>query len=124
MGNESLPVFVFGCMACGKTVAGNESSCPRCGASFDEVKFECPFCGELISPSQRRCPSCGTEFGAFAENVSEIASVDLDGAMIEDSTGATPSSGTSEDAGYECPNCGKPVAEADQICPHCGARFG
>ena len=65
MGEETLPVFVFGCMVCGKTVAGTEVSCPRCGASFEDVKFECPFCGELASPTQRRCSVCGTEFGAL-----------------------------------------------------------
>jgi len=124
MGNDSMPVFVFGCMACGKTVAGNESSCPRCGASFEDIRFECPFCGELISPSQRKCPSCGTEFAAFSENVSETAAVDLDGADIADVGGGATSTGGSQEASYECPNCGKPVTETDVECPHCGARFG
>jgi predicted amidophosphoribosyltransferase len=130
MGEEPMPVFVFGCIACGKTVAGTERSCPRCGASFDEVKFECPFCGELISPTQRKCESCGTEFGSFSEDVSEASAVDLDG---EDSTGApalAPQSGPApngeapaESMEFECPACGKHVQESDAKCPHCGVPF-
>lgn len=125
MGGDPLPVFVFGCLACGKTVAGNEKSCPRCGASFEEVKFECPFCGELISPTDKKCPSCGTEFGAFAEEVSETCSLDLDGAGFEEMTEAPAmrSPGAPERVEYECPSCGKPVGEDDEECPHCGARF-
>ena len=124
MGEEPLPVFVFGCMVCGKTVAGTERSCPRCGAVFEDVKFECPFCGELISPSQRRCDVCGTEFGAFAEGVSETAVVDLDSARNapQGDSVAGKDSGA-EEVEYECPNCGKPVLESDTKCPHCGALF-
>lgn len=123
MPDEPMPVFVFGCMACGKTVEGNEKTCPRCGASFEDVKFECPFCGELIAPSEGRCPACGTEFRAFAEEVSGTACVELDGA-----DSCTPAAETEGDAKegsveYECPNCGKPVSEGDSKCPHCGAIF-
>ena len=125
MGGEPLHVFVFGCVSCGKTVAGNEKSCPRCGASFEEVRFECPFCGELISPTDKKCPSCGTEFGAFADEVLETCSLDLDGADLEEERESveTGASGAPEPVAYECPNCGKPVAEDDDECPHCGARF-
>jgi rubrerythrin len=125
MAQDSLPVFVFGCLACGKTVAGTEKSCPRCGASFEDVRFECPFCGELTSPAGSKCDACGTEFTAFAEEVSETSSIDLDGSEKE----ATPSeaAGEAKDAvepvEYECPNCGKPVGEEDAKCPHCGASF-
>ena len=123
MGDEPLPVFIFGCISCGKTVAGNEKSCPRCGASFEDVKFECPFCGELISLTDRRCPSCNTEFEAFAEEVSEAASVDLDGAEPVPAP-ETPKPESQEEAvSYECPNCGKPVSESDTKCPHCGVMF-
>jgi rubrerythrin len=128
MGKEPLPVFVFGCLSCGKTVAGNEGVCPRCGASFDDVRFECPFCGALISPQQHRCNECGTEFGQFSEDVSETSTIDLDGAggVVEDHSGDVREIGKepSEEVTYECPNCGKPVTEKDSECPHCGARFG
>lgn len=124
MDGDPLPVFVFACVTCGKTVAGTEKTCPRCGASFEDVKFECPFCGELVSPTERRCPTCGTEFGAFADEVSETACIDLDGSAAcppaEEQKQAVP-----EDVvGYECPNCGKPVSENDPKCPHCGVDFG
>ena len=130
MGKEPMPVFVFGCIACGKTVAGTERSCPRCGASFEEVKFECPFCGELISPTQRKCESCGTEFGSFSEDVSEVAAVDLDGEDSAVAPAPAPQGGHAsndeEPAGsteFECPACGKPVQESDTKCPHCGVLF-
>lgn len=123
-----MPVFVFGCMSCGKTVDGHETSCPRCGASFEGVKFECPFCGELVSPSQRKCESCGTEFGAFSEEISKTALVELDGSefVIDDEGEETTASERvtpPQAVEYECPSCGKLVSENDAECPHCGARF-
>ena len=128
MGKEPLPLFVFGCLSCGKTVAGNEGACPRCGASFEDVRFECPFCGALISPQQHMCNECGTEFSQFAEEVSETSAIELDGAegVVEDPSGNVGESGKehSEEVTYECPNCGKLVTEKDSECPHCGARFG
>ncbi len=116
MAQEDMPVFVFGCMSCGKTVSGKEKACPRCGASFEGVVFECPFCGEPVSPNQTRCKNCGTEFGAFAEDVSETAAVALDG------TGRT-ANGEKQAVQYECPECGELVDEDDDECPHCHARF-
>lgn len=125
MAKDALPVFVFGCLACGKTVAGTEAKCPRCGASFEDVRFECPFCGELTCPSKSRCDSCGTEFSAFAEEVSETSQIDLDGAEAFErpSAGTDASSAPEEPVEYECPNCGKPVGADDTKCPHCGASF-
>ncbi len=127
MDKDPRPVFVFGCVACGKTVAGTEKSCPRCGASFEDVKFECPFCGELISPAQRRCESCGTEFSEFAVDVSETSAVNLDSAetVPVPEQGATDSKPANppDVLEFECPNCGKPVLETDTECPNCGARF-
>ncbi|MCU0852666.1 MAG: zinc-ribbon domain-containing protein [Thermoplasmata archaeon] len=128
MGQEPLHVFVFGCIACGKTVAGNETSCPRCGASFEDVLFECPFCGELVSPRETKCTSCGTEFSAFSEGVMETCNLDLDGsesdALPEVQKPKEPEPERAEATEYECPNCGKPVAESDTTCPHCGVNFG
>ncbi len=120
MAQDSLPVFVIACVACGKTVSGNEEKCPRCGASFAGVKFECPFCGEHVSINERKCGSCGTEFEVFAEDVAEASTISLD--SESESLVLTPPSG-SEEIAYECPACGKPVAESDDACPHCGARF-
>ncbi len=122
MSEGDMPVFVFGCMSCGKTVSGHEKSCPRCGASFEEVVFECPFCGDPVSPSDQRCKNCGTEFGSFAEDVQETSSVALDG---EGRRPTVPAEGhrAEEPVEYECPACGKPVSENDNECPHCGAKF-
>jgi len=122
MAEEDMPVFVFGCMSCGKTVSGKETSCPRCGASFEGVVFECPFCGEPVSPRQTRCENCGTEFSAFSEGVSETAQVELDGGDHPAASAPSPHD-DSDSVDYECPSCGKPVSEKDDECPHCGARF-
>jgi len=119
MAEKDMPVFVFGCMSCGKTVSGREKNCPRCGASFESVVFECPFCGEPVSPSQARCETCGTEFGAFAEDVSETSSVSLDGR--DRPHPILPNA--AEPVQYECPSCGGPVTENDNECPRCGAKF-
>lgn len=115
MADQSPPVFVLACVSCGKTVSGSEGKCPRCGASFEELRFECPFCGKLVSPGAARCRECGTEFCVFAETVDEASSVDLDG-----SEGEVGGPAKEE---YECPACGKPVGEKDATCSHCGARF-
>jgi DNA-directed RNA polymerase subunit RPC12/RpoP len=128
MGEEPMPVFVFGCLSCGKTVAGNEPRCPRCGVSFEGVQFECPFCGELVSPTQHKCGKCGTEFGAFAEEVSETSAVTLDGVDGSAVGEQTPVPDQKpEESGealeFECPACGKSVSENDSKCPHCGALF-
>ncbi len=124
MGHD-LPVFVFGCVSCGKTVAGTEKACPRCGASFENLKFECPFCGTLVSPMDMKCAECGTGFGEFAEAVADMSAIDLDSA--EDTSpdlGDAEKATQSHDVAYECPNCGKPVSETDTECPNCGVKFG
>ncbi len=118
MAEEDMPVFVFGCMSCGKTVSGREKACPRCGASFEGVVFECPFCGEAVSPDETRCPNCHTEFSAFSEGVSETSAVALDGEGRPSHVGERK--GPVE---YECPECGGLVGESDSECPHCHARF-
>jgi len=126
MAEQSLPVFILACVACGKTVSGKEDKCPRCGASFEGLEFECPFCGEKVTASQSRCGSCNTEFEIFAEEVADTALVALDSAesqmqpVVEEVPEAAP---TQDQAAYECPSCGKPVGEADTKCPHCGAMF-
>jgi rubrerythrin len=118
MGEDSPPVFVLACVACGKTVSGNEDECPRCGASFEDREFECPFCGEHTTSANLRCEACNTEFEVFAEEVAETSSVELDGADEAVSEGE----GGGE-SGFECPACGKAVGDADEKCPHCGAMF-
>jgi predicted amidophosphoribosyltransferase len=121
MAEQSLPVFVLACVACGKTVSGKEEKCPRCGASFDDVEFECPFCGETVTASQNKCESCSTEFEIFAEEVAEVSSVDLD----SEAAGAPPQAEEPrpDPVTYECPSCGKQVGDSDNRCPHCGAMF-
>lgn len=117
MAEESLPVFILACVECGKTVSGMEECCPRCGKSFEGLNFECPFCGEQVSLHQHKCDSCGTEFEVFAVEVAEASTISLDrGDRLVRST-------PREELSYECPACGKPVAESDDKCPNCGAAF-
>ncbi|MDH3365291.1 MAG: zinc ribbon domain-containing protein [Thermoplasmata archaeon] len=120
MAQESLPVFILACVACGKTVSGGEEKCPRCGVSFAGVRFECPFCGEHVSMRERKCSSCGTEFEVFAEEVAEASAISLDSGI---ESPAAAQSSPAEELVYECPACGKSVAETDDKCPHCGAAF-
>jgi DNA-directed RNA polymerase subunit RPC12/RpoP len=124
MAEQSLPVFILACVACGKTVSGKEDKCPRCGASFEELEFECPFCGEKVTASQSKCVSCDTEFEIFAEEVAEASSVELDseGSAPEEAPLLTEGEAPDQ-ASYECPSCGKPVGESDTKCPHCGVMF-
>src|SRR4030065_873758 len=107
MGDESLPIVASGWVSCGKTVAGTDKVCPRCGASFEDVKYECPFCGELIAPGQTRCEACATEFASFSSDVSDTSLVDLDGSesLVKEETAAPQSSPEKETGEYECPNC-------------------
>lgn len=116
MDDGSPPVFILACVACGKTVSGDEDKCPRCGASFDDREFECPFCGEHTTSANLRCESCNTEFEVFAEEVAETSSVKLD------SLDSVASSDDDEST-FECPSCGKGISESDEKCPHCGAMF-
>lgn len=139
-----MPVFILGCVQCGKTVAGTEGACPRCGASFDDLRFECPFCGKMVSPSDTSCPNCRTEFSVFAAEVSDVSNLDLDGPEEAAESEATPvhrvcpkcgkqvpeggegcpDCDKGEESEYECPSCGGPVTDKDEVCPKCGARFG
>jgi DNA-directed RNA polymerase subunit RPC12/RpoP len=121
MAEQSLPVFILACVACGKTVSGKEEKCPRCGTSFDDMEFECPFCSEKVTASQSKCGSCGTEFEIFAEEVAEASSVVLDSEEVEPPTQAEQPG--SDQLMYECPSCGKQVGDTDTKCPHCGAMF-
>jgi rubrerythrin len=123
MAEQSLPVFILACVACGKTVSGREDKCPRCGASFDGMEFECPFCGEKVTTSHSKCPFCETEFEIFAEEVAETSSVELDSSGSETPAAQKPDAAEPEKLEYECPACGKPVGESDDKCPHCGAMF-
>jgi predicted amidophosphoribosyltransferase len=141
MADDVPSVFVLACVACGKTVSGSEATCPRCGASFEDLCFECPFCGSIVSAGATKCSECNTEFSIFAEAVDDAASVELDGPFEEavqpsEPAAAEPQAALPEPVAepelpapvaetneYECPACGKPVGEKDDACPHCGARF-
>jgi len=81
------------CPVCGKPVGLTVTSCPHCGAEFEEEEVaeeeapaaepeavdeeetaECPVCGKAVSLSVASCPFCGAEFEE--EEVEEIIEVE------------------------------------------------
>ncbi len=91
------------CPVCGKQVALSLSTCPNCGAEFEEEEVEevieqpaeeavsvpatieaepvseeemaeCPVCGRQVSLSLTTCPNCGAEFEE--EEVEEVIEVE------------------------------------------------
>ena len=55
----------FICPVCEKPVASNASTCPTCGALFEEggaAEFECPVCRSTVAAEANRCPQCGVLF--------------------------------------------------------------
>jgi hypothetical protein len=81
------------CPVCGKPVGLDVTSCPHCGAEFEEEEVaeeeapeaapaavpeeetaECPVCGKPVSLSISSCPYCGAEFEE--EEVEEVIEVE------------------------------------------------
>ncbi|MDH3365953.1 MAG: zinc ribbon domain-containing protein [Thermoplasmata archaeon] len=73
------------CPVCGKLVDLDVSTCPHCGAEFEEEEVEafaveedetaaCPVCGKMVSLSVSACNNCGAEFEE--EEVEEIVEVE------------------------------------------------
>jgi endogenous inhibitor of DNA gyrase (YacG/DUF329 family) len=80
------------CPVCGKPVGLSVTSCPHCGAEFEEEEVaeeeapaepaavdqeetaECPVCGKAVSLSVSSCPYCGAEFEE--EEVEEVIEVE------------------------------------------------
>ncbi|MGQ0797190.1 MAG: zinc ribbon domain-containing protein [Methanobacteriota archaeon] len=60
----------FICPMCEGAVNAAATSCPSCGAQFEEgesAEFECPVCKVSVSPDAVRCPSCGVLFAEDEE---------------------------------------------------------
>lgn len=102
------------CPVCGKLVSLEVSSCPHCGAEFEEEESvaaaevpedegaACPVCAKIVSLEVAACPHCGAE---FEEEEDEF----VEEAFEEDSAA--------------CPVCGKMASLEVSCCPHCGAEF-
>ena len=100
------------CPVCGKVVSLDVSSCPSCGAEFEEEAaaepaFEdegadCPVCGKIVSLEVDVCPHCHAEFEEHDE---------------------VEASAASDDDMAACPVCGKMVSLLVASCPNCGAEF-
>ena len=56
-------------------------------------------------------------YNAFSKEGLPLYEVDVEEEESEEGWG-------DEDRGPYCPQCGKPVAESDQFCRHCGASLG
>jgi len=80
------------CPVCGKIVGADVSSCPYCGAEFEEdeaaeeeveakvaatdedEEVACPVCGSLVGLDVVACPKCGAEFEE--EEIEEVIEVE------------------------------------------------
>ena len=106
------------CPVCGKLVSLEVSSCPHCGAEFEEDEevvaeelseeegAACPVCAKVVSLEVSCCPHCGAEFEDDEEEVAAAEAADV-----------------SEDETAACPVCGKMSSLALTSCPNCGAEF-
>ncbi len=104
------------CPVCGKLVSISVSSCPHCGAEFEEDEgavlpdfpedegAACPVCAKVVSIEVSCCPHCGAEFE-------------------EETEGDFVGTSEAEDEGAACPVCGKVVGLELTACPNCGAEF-
>ena len=55
----------FVCPVCEGPVDAASTSCPSCGAQFEEgesAEFECPVCKASVLADASRCPNCGVQF--------------------------------------------------------------
>ena len=94
------------CPVCGKIVGADVSSCPYCGAEFEEhdatdeeeveakvaasdedEEVACPVCGSLVGLDVAACPKCGAEFEE--EEIEEVIEVE-EKTVFEEEVAPTP----------------------------------
>ena len=90
----------------------------------EEEEVTCPVCGKPVGLDVTSCPYCGAEFEEeeFAEEVvpEEEPQVEAPKAAGLAVTETPPEA---EEDSAECPVCGKMVSLAVASCPYCGAEF-
>lgn len=72
METTPAPQATFTCPVCHEEIPADSTTCPRCGAIFEEaVVFECPVCHTEVPVEANTCPKCGA---IFVEDESQAAS--------------------------------------------------
>ncbi len=92
----------------------------------EEELVTCPVCGKPVGLTVSSCPNCGAEFEEEVVEVPEVeeAPEELVNAKKEPSVPVEEEvEPVSEEETAECPVCGKQVALSLTTCPNCGAEF-
>src|SRR5512139_2514395 len=109
------------CPACGMTVSGLESSCPRCGREFEKkTVFECPFCSSKIPENSAKCPICQIELSGVSDKAKASTvdnSLDL---LLDDLIEIESAQVKKEDKRFCCPKCTWLLDGSESKCPNCG----
>lgn len=88
----------------------------------DEEQVTCPVCGKPVGLTVSSCPYCGAEFEE--ESVEEIQEEEPQEAPAPKAAPAAGAEETvDEDEMAECPVCGTMVSLNVSSCPSCGAEF-
>jgi len=91
----------------------------------EEEEVTCPVCGKPVGIEVTSCPYCGAEFEEeeVAEEVVEEEQPEaVEEAEIPTQPAEAPEA-VDEEEMAECPVCGKAVSLAVNSCPYCGAEF-
>ncbi len=105
----------------------------------DEEEVTCPVCGKPVGLEVTSCPNCGAEFEEEPEPEAEQPAIEEVEAEPEPEPEPAPAPAkvvpqieeevaeesipVSEDETAECPVCGKSVSLKLNTCPNCGAEF-
>ena len=136
---------ILNCPACGTTITGRKSVCPRCGRKlYKSAKFECPSCGELIRKGSKVCPACKEDLsgastrtrpqsvkkttGARSQSIKKKTTKAKSQAVkkktadhrVADLIETESTQARQEDKGSGCPKCGWILAGMELRCPKCG----
>ena len=136
---------ILNCPACGTTITGRKSVCPRCGRKlYKSAKFECPSCGELIRKGSKVCPVCKVDLsgastrtrpqsvkkttGAKSQSIKKKTTKAKSQAVkkktadqhVADLIETESTQARQEDQRPGCPKCGWILAGTESRCPKCG----
>ncbi len=90
----------------------------------EEEEVTCPVCGKPVGLDVTTCPFCGAEFEE--EEVEEIVEEAAEEEVVEEVVEEQPEveeAVEEEEETAECPVCGKMVSLLVSSCPNCGAEF-
>jgi len=90
-----------------------------------EEEVTCPVCGKPVGLDVSTCPYCGAEFEEeeVEEIVEEAAEENAEEAAEAEEEPVAEAEEVIEEETAECPVCGKMVSLMVSSCPNCGAEF-